>query len=305
MKTSKKGIDLIEKREGVVLHVYKDSKGLPTAGVGHLITAEEHANFPVGKSITKAQSDAWLTDDLKDSEDAVNSLDVNLEQNEFDALVSLTFNIGVHAFEHSTVARKLKAGDMVQAAKAILLWNKPPEIQGRRRTEYNQFLTPYKDSAGEQSSSVTATDNHSETPDGSNNPPPSTATETQVKQEVDTTTTTVTAKNEQDVSVPAEVQSSQPYMGVGFWTIIRKDIAKLGVSNLGIQSVVEYREEIEKLGIPSKILLVLGVTVLVASGLYLLARLIHYLIWIYKEHQRMKIEAAVNTAINKKDMKWT
>jgi len=131
-----------------VLHVYLDSKGLPTAGVGHLLDAEEKAEFKLGAKISQAQSDAWLAADLKDSEDAVNSsVHTTLTQNEFDALVSLTFNIGVHGFEHSTVVKKLNAGDKKGAAEAILLWNKPPEIQGRRRTEYLQFLNPYKVSA--------------------------------------------------------------------------------------------------------------------------------------------------------------
>jgi lysozyme len=147
MKTSAFGIKAIAKREGTILHVYKDSKGLPTAGVGHLITAAEKAEYPVGKHITQAQSDNWLAVDLKECEDAVNSLGVSLKQNEFDALVSLTFNIGVAGFKRSTVARRLRAGDKKGAAEAILMWNKPPEIQGRRRTEYNQFLTPYKVSA--------------------------------------------------------------------------------------------------------------------------------------------------------------
>ncbi len=147
MKTSPFGIKKIAAREGTILHVYKDSKGLPTAGVGHLIKPDEHAEFPLNKKITQAQSDNWLADDLKECEDAVNTLGVKLTQNEFDALVSLAFNIGVAGFKKSTVARRLKAGDKKGAAEAILLWNKPPEIQGRRRTEYNQFLTPYKDSA--------------------------------------------------------------------------------------------------------------------------------------------------------------
>lgn len=144
MKTSPLGIKAIAKREGTILHVYKDSKGLPTAGVGHLIKPEEKAAFPLGKKITQAQSDAWLAADLEECETAVNSLGVKLKQHQFDALVSLAFNIGVAGFKRSTVARKLKAGDTAGAAEAILLWDKPPEIQGRRRTEYNQFLHDYK-----------------------------------------------------------------------------------------------------------------------------------------------------------------
>lgn len=155
MRTSATGLKKIAVREGTILHVYKDSKGLPTAGVGHLITAAEKAEYPVGRKITQAECDAWLQSDLTKCEDAVNGLGVSLKQNEFDALVSLVFNIGVGAasgkhrggFLASTVARKLKGGDKKAAADAFLMWDQPPEIRGRRRTEYNQFLTPYQASA--------------------------------------------------------------------------------------------------------------------------------------------------------------
>lgn len=146
MKTSKEGLRLITQREGKIMHVYRDSKGLPTAGVGHLILASEHAKYPVGKAITQAENDAWLAQDLGECEDTINGLGVKLKQNEFDALVSLAFNIGVHGFANSTVAKRLKVGNHPAAAEAILLWAKPPEIKGRRRGEYHQFLTPYKDS---------------------------------------------------------------------------------------------------------------------------------------------------------------
>lgn len=166
MRISLRGIKLIAQREGAILHVYKDSKGLPTAGVGHLITEAEHAEFPVGKKVSQDQSDTWLAADLKECEDAINeSIKPKLEQHEFDALASLAFNIGVNGFKKSSVVRNLNRGDMVAGAKAILLWDQPPEIRGRRRGEYNQFLTPYPISA-----QVPAVDLKS---DGSiaNNPP--------------------------------------------------------------------------------------------------------------------------------------
>ncbi len=200
MKTSPEGIKQIARREGSVLHVYKDSKGLPTAGVGHLLSSGENQLYPVGSKVTQAQSDEWLAADLREAEDAVNSIGADLAQNEFDALVSLTFNIGVGGFEHSTVAKRLKQGDKASAAKAILLWDQPPEIQGRRRTEYNQFLTPYK-----QVSAAVASDNP--TTDGvisdatsdplqsdtSGTPPPITTTVEQTQSQAVSTATGTTA----------------------------------------------------------------------------------------------------------------
>ena len=142
LTTSDKGIKLIAQREGEVLHGYKDSKNLLTVGVGHLVKPGEPYKF--NQPITREESRRLLKLDLQEAEDAVNSaVTVPLKQHQFDALVSLTFNIGVGGFKKSSVVRRLNAGDTVGAAKAILLWNKPPEIQRRRHTEYEQFLTPY------------------------------------------------------------------------------------------------------------------------------------------------------------------
>lgn len=147
MRTSDRGLKLITQREGKVMRVYKDSKGLPTAGVGHLLLPAEKKAMPVGTPITETQCQNWLKADLAGCEEVVNGIGAKLAQNEFDACVSLAFNIGESGFARSTVARRLKAGDHKGAASAILLWNKPPEIQGRRRGEYHQFLTPYTSTA--------------------------------------------------------------------------------------------------------------------------------------------------------------
>ncbi len=204
MRTSLAGIKKIALREGTILHVYKDSKGLLTAGVGHLIKPEEKADYPYRKKITQAESDAWLTNDLRECEDAVNSLGVNLKQNEFDALVSLAFNIGVGGFKRSTVARRLKAGDKKGAAEAILMWNKPPEIQGRRRTEYTQFLTPYKPLAAASATPTPLTPTPTEPVETSiaptETPSQPIATETKVTETVEKQDTTVT--QEQTVTTP-------------------------------------------------------------------------------------------------------
>lgn len=152
MKTSPHGIKLIEAREGIVLHVYKDSRGFPTVGCGHLVLPGD--NLKVGDKITQEQCDAFLAHDLGKCEDAINAVvKVTLSQNQFDACASLAFNIGTGnvatgkgGFVGSTVVRKLNVKDYAGAAQAILLFNRPPEIRGRRMTEYKQFLTP--DSTG-------------------------------------------------------------------------------------------------------------------------------------------------------------
>jgi hypothetical protein len=72
---------------------------------------------------------------------------VPLTQGQFDALVSLCFNIGGSGFRKSTVVRRLNEGNYRGAADAFLMWNKPPEIMGRRRSEYKQFLAATSKSA--------------------------------------------------------------------------------------------------------------------------------------------------------------
>ena len=60
--------------------------------------------------------------------------------NQFDACVSLAFNIGATGFAGSTVVHKLNAGDIGGAADAFLMWMRPPELRQRRDGERTQFL---------------------------------------------------------------------------------------------------------------------------------------------------------------------
>lgn len=135
MKTSAKGRKLIAQREGVRLKAYKDTKGIWTIGVGHIAQVHE------GMTITQAQCDKLLAQDLQIAEDAINrSVKVSLTQDQFDALVSLTFNIGVHAFETSTCLRRLNAGHYADAASAMMMFTKQKELIPRRQGEMFQFI---------------------------------------------------------------------------------------------------------------------------------------------------------------------
>lgn len=140
---SEKGRAILTQREGLRLAAYRDSVGVWTIGVGHTSAAGPPKVTP-GLRLTKAQVDEIFARDLVKYEDAVNSaVKVSLAQNEFDALVSFCFNIGPGGFARSTVVKRLNAGDKHGAAEAMMMWNKPPEIIGRRKSEKSQFLTPY------------------------------------------------------------------------------------------------------------------------------------------------------------------
>jgi len=140
MQTSSAGRAAIMQREGVRNKAYRDSRGIFTIGVGHVTPPP---NFTRWSTWTNAQVDAALSSDLRRFETAVNdSVKVPMTQNEFDACVSLAYNIGSDGFAGSSVVHHLNNGDRVGAAKAFLMWEKPAALAGRRQGERAQFLKP-------------------------------------------------------------------------------------------------------------------------------------------------------------------
>jgi lysozyme len=124
MRTSAGGRKAIAQREGNKLTAYLDSVGILTIGVGHT-SAAGPPEVRKGMKITAKQSDEILTRDLQGVEADVNRLvKVPLTQNQFDALVSLVFNIGGTAFRKSTLLKRLNTGDYAAAADQFRVWNK-------------------------------------------------------------------------------------------------------------------------------------------------------------------------------------
>lgn len=147
MKTSSRGRAAIMQREGCRLNAYRDSVGVLTIGVGHTGRASP-PHVHAGMHITTAQADAYLAADLAPFEEAVNhAVKRPLTQNQFDACVSLAFNIGGGGFTGSGVVHRINAGDMEGAANAFLMWERPPALAGRRQEERKQFLTPDEQAA--------------------------------------------------------------------------------------------------------------------------------------------------------------
>jgi lysozyme len=103
MKTSQKGIDFIKRHEALRLNAYLDAAGVWTIGYGHTKTAKK------GMTITEAEAEKLLVDDLKTAEDEINSHNLPLKQHQFDALASFVFNVGTGAFRTSTLLKRLKA----------------------------------------------------------------------------------------------------------------------------------------------------------------------------------------------------
>jgi len=139
MAIAKSTLSFITKEEGSRNKAYKDTKGLWTIGVGHLIKADEQ--HLITATLTDEQVEDLLRSDLKWCSDAVeSSVKVPLTQSQFDALYSLCFNIGEGAFKKSTVVRRLNENDYKGAADAIEMWNKPAVLIPRRKREKALFL---------------------------------------------------------------------------------------------------------------------------------------------------------------------
>ena len=119
VETSENGIELIKDFEGRRLVAYQDSVGVWTIGYGHTKDVWED------RLIIKSTADRLLAEDLAEFEEYVNTLvKVPLTQNQFDALVSWTFNLGPTNLTESTLLKKLNARDYDAAPDEIRRWNK-------------------------------------------------------------------------------------------------------------------------------------------------------------------------------------
>jgi lysozyme len=131
-KMTDKGRHLLAVWEGFELKVYLDVAGLPTIGVGHLLTKDERSSgkimiggVPVKYEggISDAQVNALLAQDLIEFEDVVGkAVAVELTPNQFDALVSFCFNIGKTSFRDSTLLRRLNQGEYDEVPDQLRRW---------------------------------------------------------------------------------------------------------------------------------------------------------------------------------------
>lgn len=149
MLLGSRGEALIKSFESLRLDVYPDLKGIPTGGWGHTGWYSYGVPMQLGQTLTQEQAQNWFSLDTAEAVDCVNKqcAFVPLSQNQFDALVSFTFNDGVAAFSHSTLLKLLKEGRHQDAAAQFLRWDyvNGKEVEGletRRRAEAALFLTP-------------------------------------------------------------------------------------------------------------------------------------------------------------------
>lgn len=143
------GLEIIKSFEGLRLKPYLCPAGVPTIGYGTTV-------YPDGKPVklsdppvTPEQAEAYLLQTLKKFEEGVSKLvTVSINDNEFSALVSFAYNVGLEALKKSTLLKLLNAGVKREAvADQLLRWNKAggkelPGLTRRRQAERSLFLQP-------------------------------------------------------------------------------------------------------------------------------------------------------------------
>lgn len=149
MKLSAKGLELLKSLEGLKFTAYQDSAGVWTIGYGHT------QNVRAGQRIDQAQAESFLKADVAKFEKGVEKtlleFGTKVKPHQFDALVIFSFNVGLKAFQKSTMAKKLylmNNNDQVSVnavANQFDRWNKAggKVVQGlvnRRAKEKLLFL---------------------------------------------------------------------------------------------------------------------------------------------------------------------
>lgn len=129
------GLALIKQFEGLRLKAYLCPAKVWTIGYG-----STGAHVRAGLTITEAEAEALLRKDLARFEAAVDAATATASQREFDAMVSFAFNVGIQAFNRSTILQKHRAGDYGGAAAEFARWNKAggrvlPGLSRRRAAE--------------------------------------------------------------------------------------------------------------------------------------------------------------------------
>jgi len=146
MSLSEQGLHFIANNEGFPKRQpYNDPLGYATAGYGHLLHKSPYTAADAAKygGMTKQDGMVLLKQDVKSRVSAVNRLvKVPLKQNQFDALVDFTFNVGEGAFGRSTLLRQINGGNMSGVSTQLLRWTNGGNkgLINRRNVEINLFV---------------------------------------------------------------------------------------------------------------------------------------------------------------------
>ena len=138
MNISQEGLSLIKKFEGCELEAYKCAAGVWTIGYGSTKGVKE------GDTLTQEEADELLLHEMDEYKGYIkDNVTSDLDQNQFDALVSWVFNLGPSNLKASTMLKVINAGDMKEVPAQIKRWNKAngKTLQGLiRRREAEALL---------------------------------------------------------------------------------------------------------------------------------------------------------------------
>jgi lysozyme len=151
-EVSDHGANFIKHFEGFSSTIYHDSVGVPTVGYGHTENVHAGAVWVKGQRtpgrLTEAEATTLLHNDLNlHYAPAIRAIGIKLDQNEFDALTSFVYNVGVGGVSNGThIGKNLRAHNYRAAANSLLEWDKAggSVLQGllvRREAERTLFLT--------------------------------------------------------------------------------------------------------------------------------------------------------------------
>lgn len=141
---TEQGLNLIKRFESFAPEIYLDAAGLPTIGYGHLLRPGEAEMFAGG--ISEDAAEELLIKDVGVAERAVLRLiNVPLDDGQFDALVSFTFNLGSGALQRSTLRRKVNRQEDGEVAAEFMKWvwaggRKLRGLVRRRKAEVEIYL---------------------------------------------------------------------------------------------------------------------------------------------------------------------
>jgi lysozyme len=125
MKVGDNGIALIQRFEGIKTKPYRDCVGLWTVGIGTLIGDGKSLPDSWNRTFTVEECHALLRKDLANIERGIfKYINVQLKQNQFDALCSFAYNLGLGCLQRSTLRAKLNRGDIPGALESWAKYNK-------------------------------------------------------------------------------------------------------------------------------------------------------------------------------------
>ncbi len=143
-KMNARGLALVKAFEGCSLKAYRCPANILTIGFG-----STGPHVKEGMKISQGEADELLLEDIERFEDGVNKVcGFNTTSDQFSALVSLSFNIGLSAFAGSTVLKRHKLGNFIGAARAFAMWNRGggkilPGLIRRREAEAKLYRSDH------------------------------------------------------------------------------------------------------------------------------------------------------------------